>query len=330
MNFNRASRKALKLPMIGILWAAAAWILSPARLWPWGCEGHQAIAMIAEKHMNGHALESANKLLQTEPIDPSLRRFCAGQGLDPMADGSTWADDERSVRPETGPWHYIDVPRGAPRSAVADSCPSSTGCVTSAISRQLELLRSDGTDAKVQADALRFVIHLVGDLHQPLHCTTNNDMGGNCVPVVFFGVPPAMPDPQIEYYRPNLHGAWDFQIIQRMRGNASVGQWAASIEHEFSSQMGAWQKEGVSLEAWVWESHQLAETAAYGQLPNPVPTEKPEPVNSCSADNHVAQRLLKLDEQVSQHYQDAVAPVIDQQIAKAGIRLAVILNQLWP
>ena len=106
-------------------------------------------------------------------------------------------------------------------------------------------------------------------------------------------------------------------------------QWAASIEREFSSQTGAWQKEGVNLEAWAWESHQLAESAAYGRLPASIPTEKPETVVSCSADNHVSQRMLKLEEQVSLRYQNAAAPVIDQQIAKAGIRLAMILNQLW-
>jgi hypothetical protein len=202
--------------------------------------------------------------------------------------------------------------------------------VTSALTHQLELLRSGDTDARTRADVLRFVIHLVGDLHQPLHCTTNNDMGGNCVPIAFFGIAPVMPNPQFETYRPNLHAAWDSQLILRMMGSVSVQEWAASIERKFSSEAGAWQKEGVNLEAWAWESHQFAETAAYGRLPTPIPTEKPEPVKSCSDDNHVAQRLLKLDEQVSQPYQDAVAPVIEEQLAKAGIRLAIMLNQIWP
>ena len=58
-----------------------------------------------------------------------------------------------------------------------------SGCVTSATQHQLELLRSDSTDARTRADALRFVIHFVGDMHQPLHDVTNNDLGGNCVPV---------------------------------------------------------------------------------------------------------------------------------------------------
>ncbi len=106
-----------------------------------------------------------------------------------MADSATWADDLRSVRPEASAWHYIDIPRDAPRSAMAESCPASTGCVTSALQHQLEFLRSDGVDARVRADALRFIIHFVGDLHQPLHCVSNNDLGGNCVPISFFGNP---------------------------------------------------------------------------------------------------------------------------------------------
>ena len=280
--------------------------------------------------MSKHALEMANHILQGAPIDPSLARYCSGQGLDPMTDASTWADDIRGLRPEASPWHYIDIPRGANRDSVAESCPASAGCVTSAIRRQIELLRSDSTDSKVRADALRFVIHLVGDMHQPLHCTTNNDMGGNCVPVQFFDVEPAVANPEYETYRPNLHAVWDTGIIQHIRGSTPTEQWAARLDRQAASKLGAWQKAGINLDEWAWENHQKAETAVYGRLPVSVPVEKPEPVKGCSADNHVAHRMLKLHEQVSQQYVDAVAPVVEEQIAKAGMRLAMILNQLWP
>lgn len=131
--------------------AAAFMVLfSPVRAWPWGCEAHQSVAMIAENHMTAHALEAANKLLRGHPIDPALSSFCSSQGLDLMADSSTWADDVRGSRPETGPWHYINIPREAPRSALAESCPASVGCVTSAIEHQTALLRNDRTDARVR------------------------------------------------------------------------------------------------------------------------------------------------------------------------------------
>jgi len=120
-----------------VLGTALVLLISPVRAWSWGCDGHQAVAMIAEKHMTAHALEMANKILQSAPIDPTLPRWCSPQGLDLMADSATWADDIRKVRPEASSWHYIDIPRDAPRSAVAGSCPASTGCVTSAIKQQL-------------------------------------------------------------------------------------------------------------------------------------------------------------------------------------------------
>ena len=305
-------------------------MLAPAPVWPWGCEAHQAIARIAETHMTRHALETANHVLRSAPIDPSLSRFCGGVGLDAMEDASTWADDVRSLRSETGPWHYINIPRGAPRNAVAKSCPSFTGCVTSAILRNIELVRRDSTDAKVRADALRFVIHLVGDLHQPLHCITNDDLGGNCVPVWFFGSEPIVTNPTEEFFRPNLHAIWDSGIVEHLRGSTPDGQWAATLNHQYISQSKVWGSGGMHLDEWAWESHQLADVAAYGRLPRMIPVEKPEPVSGCSDDHHISERMLKLHEQVSQRYVDAVAPVIDEQIVKAGVRLAMILNQLWP
>jgi hypothetical protein len=330
MKFNDSGRSRGGGVRLWALAAACIVLLSPVRAWPWGCDGHQAVAIIAEKHMNAHALEMANKLLQSQPIDPTLPRFCVGAGLDLMADSATWPDDLRKVRPEASPWHYIDIPRDGPRSAIAESCPASTGCVTSAIEHQVELLRSDGTDPKVRADALRFIIHFVGDLHMPLHCVSNNDEGGNCVPINFFGNPPVEKNPQYETYAPNLHAIWDYAIIQRMKGQEPVAQWAASLDQQFSSQDAAWVKAGVNVEDWAWEGHELADTVVYAKLPVGIPVEKPVPVKSCSDDNHVSTRLLKLNEQVSQQYVDAVAPTINEQIAKAGVRLAMVLNSIWP
>jgi len=272
----------------------------------------------------------ANKVLQASPIDPTLARYCPSVGLDMMADASTWADDLRSTRPEASPWHYIDIPRDAPRSALAESCPASTGCVTSAIAHQMELLRSDATDARTRADALRFIIHFVGDMHQPLHCVTNNDLGGNCVPVEFFGAAPMETNPQRETYAPNLHAVWDYRIIQRMKGTESTAQWAASLDQQYSSQASGWEKAGINLEDWAWEGHELADSVVYAKLPVAIPVEKPVPMKSCADDNHASTRLLKLHEQVTQAYVDAVAPTINEQVAKAGVRLAMILNQIWP
>lgn len=330
MTFNWVGRSARARKTFGALVGACLFLLVPVRAGAWGCEGHQAVAMIAEKHMSAHALEMANKVLQSNPIDPTLSRFCTGATSDLIVYSSTWADDYRKVRPETGPWHYLDLPRDAPRSAMAQACPADGGCVTVALARQIDLLRSDGTDPKARADALRFVIHLVGDMHQPMHCVSNNDEGGNCVPIIFFGSAPVEKNPLFESYSPNLHALWDYGIIVRMKGEETVEQWAASLDQQFKAQDSNWEKAGMNFDDWAWEGHQLADTVAYGKLPVAVPVEAPVPMKSCADDNHISTRMLKLDEHVSQAYVDAVAPTINEQIAKAGIRLAMVLDQIWP
>ena len=150
----------------------------PSRARAWGCEGHQVIALLAEQHLTPHALEMAKKILVESPIDPTLSRYCKEGGIDPLADASTWADDMRGLRPETAPWHYIDIPLGTTSRDIEKFCDPKESCVTRAIKNQLIVLRSANSNPKDRADALRFLIHFVGDLHQPLHAATNNDEGG--------------------------------------------------------------------------------------------------------------------------------------------------------
>ena len=82
--------------------------------------------------------------------------------------------------------------------------------------------------------------------------------------------------------------------------------------------------------AWAWESHQIAQDVTYGDLPVKIAIETPVPVTACSDDNHISTRMLNLHEQVDDSYENAAAAVIQEQLTKAGIRLAVLLNNLWP
>ena len=143
-------------------------------------------------------------------------RFCGATGLDPFVDLATWADDERDVRKETGPWHFIDIPLGASCTDASGACDASTGCVTTAIQQQLDILRNATGTLQDQANALMFVVHFIGDLHQPLHATTNNDRGGNCIPVKFFNRKPRLTNASTGSYKPNLHGVWDTEIVERV------------------------------------------------------------------------------------------------------------------
>lgn len=311
----------------------------------WGCKGHQAVALIAENHLTPHARAVALSILNTFPIDPDLPRYC-GEHSDPFADASTWPDDIRKLRPDTPPWHFIDIPRGAPRSDMAKYCPAqeglpgprqgepgrSNGCVTSALTELARTLRDPRATPQAKADALRFVIHFVGDIHQPLHAITNNDLGGNCVPVTFFGNAPTESNPGSGSFHPNLHSIWDTDILEHLWPDKSSTQVANDLDRKFGGQISAWQKQPADFDAWAWESHELAESTAYGKLPHLLPIEKPRPVKACveNGDSTARDRLLRIDENLSADYQNAAAPVVEEQIAKAGARLAALLNSIWP
>jgi hypothetical protein len=312
---------------LGVVSLAALLFAAPEAK-AWGCEGHQTVALIAKKHLNPRALAMVEKILTDNPIDPTLKRFCASEGLDPMADASSWADDYRTVDPNTAGWHFFDIPRGASRAGIAQFC-SSGGCVVSALEQQIEILRTPSGDPKKQADALRFVIHFAGDIHQPLHCSTNNDRGGNCVPVDYFGKHTNSTDAQTGAYSPNLHSVWDVDIVETIAKGETVDQFAAELDGQFQSQVGSWQKAGLNFDDWAWESHQEAEQTSYGGLPRKIKGESPVPVSTCLDDNNISARMLALHEDLEQPYQDAAGPVVREQLAKAGVRLAMILNQVW-
>jgi hypothetical protein len=310
------------------VFSLVALLFTPPGAKAWGCEGHQAVALIAKKHLNPRALAMVEKILTDNPIDPTLKRYCPSEGLDPMADASTWADDYRERDPNTAPWHFFDIPRGASQSGIDQFC-SSGGCVVSALEEQIKILRMPGADPKKQADALRYVIHFAGDIHQPLHCTTNNDRGGNCVPVDYFGKQTQLMNPETGSYSPNLHSVWDVDIVETIARGETVDQFAAELDGQFQSRVASWQKAGMNFDDWAWESHEKAEQATYGRLPQQIKVESPVPVNTCLDDNNISARMLALHEDLEQPYQDAAAPVVREQLAKAGVRLAMILNQIW-
>jgi hypothetical protein len=297
--------------------------------WGWGCTGHAAVALIAEKHMSPHAQKMVREILQQVPISADLKRYCPQEGLDPLASSATWADDERTLRPETGAWHFLDIPRHAKKGDLSKFCPPG-GCVMSAIAMELMVLRNADAPAQERADALRFLVHFVGDLHQPLHTSSNNDRGGNCVPVGFFGQEPMETNPRTEDYRPNLHGIWDTNILERFTTGETPQQIADDLNAKFENQIRHWQSGRVDVAAWIWEGHRLAEGTVYGQLPAKIPVEPAKEILSCADDDHVSLRMLALHEEVSDKYEQLAKPVVERQLAKAGARLAAVLNSLWP
>jgi nuclease S1 len=300
----------------------------------WGCSGHETVALIALGQLNPHARQMVSTLLAGAPPDPASHRFCKPTGLAPIADLSTWADDEREREPRTAAWHFLDIPLSAGRGSLDPFCGA--GCVSEAIREQVAVLRSgQGTQVERQR-ALLFVIHFVADLHQPLHVATNNDRGGNCFPVGFLRERPRLTHPASGGYRPELHGVWDTQLPERIgrirhgTHDADVRAFAASLSRQYSREIAQWRRQPVDPEAWAWENHKTAVVDVYGGLPKPVAVEPAARVKECSDDNHVSDRLAALQESLQQPYIAEMRPVVREQLAKAGARLAAVLNQLWP
>ena len=331
------ARSFLRAALFACIVLVAA-LSSPAPARAWGCQAHQMIALLAEKHLTPHALATVQEILSSNPIDPGMKRICKDRSLDAMADSSTWADDIRAERPETSLWHYINIRfgatlRGAGKNVdevVDQFCDPQESCLTRATAEQFAILRATETDPRKKADALRFVIHFVGDLHQPLHNSTNNDQGGNCVPVNYFGVLPQLRNPRTETYLPNLHAIWDYDILARATTGKSTEQDAADMDQSYRRKIAAWQKGSADFDAWSWESYQLAWKIVYGKLPVRIPVEVPQAVKSCADNNHVSERMLRLNERIGEPYQKLAVPAIRERLAQAGARLAMLLNELWP
>jgi len=294
---------------------------------PWGCQGHRIVALIALEQLNSHARMEANTLLEGPIYDATLRRFCPASTLPPLADLASWADDVRNQRKETAGWHFIDIPLNGRKKSVTEACPAS-GCVTSAIRQQVEILRSTSASKRQKAEALMFVVHFVGDLHQPLHSADNDDRGGNCVAVAFFDHKPETSGSG-QNYRPNLHGVWDTDLLERVSQGDEPAAFAAALRTEFVADMKRWMRQPVDVDAWAWESHKVAVKTVYGKLPRKIAVEPPRPVESC-ADHDMGKRMYDLHEEIDQRYLRAVSPVIRRQLARAGTRLAALLNQVWP
>ena len=314
----------MRIANVAILLAiSAAALISPSPAHAWGCKGHETVALIAEKHLSPEAKEFVLTLLKENPIDLQLKRYCGSAVNDPMGDASTWADDVRPER-KNGPWHYIDIPRGTARGDgnLVPYC-GKEGCVNEALAAQIAILKNKSVEPAKRAEALRYIIHFVGDLHQPLHSTTNDDEGGNCVPLAYFR---RKPREHAHGFSPNLHSIWDSAIIDRDAEGADSHEYADRLEETYASSFEQWQKAGIHIDDWAWESHEYAESNVYAPLTPKVAIEPPVPVHACTDDNNIGARLLDEHIAIGEPYQDQAAPIAELRVAQAGIRLALILN----
>jgi len=176
-----------------------AWFVVPVTLvvvlqaatpvWAWGRLGHRVIARLAERHMTPEAKAAVAALL--EPGES-------------MADASLWADENRGRLPKTAPWHYVDVPLDQPKyDAKFSGDVSLKGCVVDKINEFRAVVKDKSKSIEERRFALRFLLHCVQDMHQPLHVGDNHDKGGNQTQVQWFD------------RGSNMHRVWDSGIIDR-------------------------------------------------------------------------------------------------------------------
>mgnify|MGYP002622975760 CR=1 FL=1 len=235
----------------------------------WGPVGHRAIAMVASDQLTPAARRAVTALLSRESL----------------ADASTWPDSIRRDRPETAPWHYVNI-------SVLDSvyrperhCPDR--CIIEAIDRQVAILADRRRSDADRRDALRWVAHLVGDLHMPLHAADRGDRGGGDVRLTFEG------------RRYSLHGLWDSGLIDALgHDDASL---AAAIRDDLRQHGDRAVMARGDVVAWAMESHAISRNLVYHALP----------------------QSLELD----RGYLDIVRPALRLQLVRASVRLAAVLNR---
>jgi len=304
----------------------AAIFCTPPFARAWGCKGHQTVALIAEKHLTPEARQFVEKLLGENPIDPKLKRWCGNATPDVMVDASTWPDDVRNER-RNGPWHYIDIPRGKHKGSLEEYC-GADGCVTRAIEEQRIILKDKSADPLKRAEAIRYLIHFVGDMHQPLHAINNGDNGGNCVPVKYLHHEP-LPNPQHperEDYSPNLHQIWDTEIVERDMEVSNPHRYADELDEKFRAQSASWVAADIHVENWAWEVHELAEAEVYDAFSAKIPVEPDVKPKGCSENKHIGKRMFEKHLVADEGYQTRAAKAAETGLAKAGVRLAMILN----
>lgn len=180
--------------------AAACLLFAPPAA-AWGKLGHRLVAGLAEQELSPAARHELARLLAGEP-EPTLAGI------------STWADDLREHDPGLGrrsaPWHYVNIGEFACRYQAADACPGGD-CAVEAIRTQAAILADRGRDDAERLRALKFVVHFIGDLHQPLHAGFARDRGGNTIQV---RVPAAFIPPWANGNPgSNLHAVWDSGLL---------------------------------------------------------------------------------------------------------------------
>lgn len=246
----------------------------------WGATGHRVVASLGERNVSAKTRAALKQLLP------------AGSTL---ADVAMFADKVKAQRPTTKPWHFVDIPKAQAAYDPAKDCKENA-CVAAQVVRHATILKNMNASKKDRLEALKFLVHLVGDLHQPLHAADDKDRGGNDKKV-------SMDKLEAITIRPagNLHAVWDDDVIEAndLPEGAYLNELSALTAEEKKA------LRACTVEDWVNQTHQVGKIA-YEGLPKPD-----------------SKKIYHLDDD----YFEAAMPAADLQLQRAGLRLARLLDE---
>ena len=266
--------------------AAVAASLIPSPALAWGKTGHRVVAAIADTQLSGLARAHVREILG---------------GAESLDEAANWPDEMRAApgdfwQKTATPWHYVTL-----NGIIYDHAPKE-GDALQALNHFREVLRDPKASLSDRQLALRFVVHLVGDLHQPLHVGKCCDRGGNEVKVSWFGKPT------------NLHTVWDSQLVDDEQ--LSFTELASKLErHITNSDVIDWWD--VNPRDWITESAKIRDTVYPAPAPKPARRKlfakrRPAPVPT-----------------LSYAYVYKFTPVMERRLQQGGVRLAAYLNDVF-
>ncbi len=238
--------------------------------------------MLAEDGMTPKARSAVQALLQGD---------AQGNGnvtVGSLAQISTWADDIRTLRPETRPWHYVNIELEEKGYSASADTPN----VVTALEREIAVLADANADRYARQEALKWVVHLVGDLHQPLHVGEDHDKGGNLFKV------------KVNRRTHSLHQVWDFLLIERLHLPEDALRTMLETDLARNPAFLLRNAQGT-VRGWVDETHAKA-SACYLLHGKPM------------------RKGIKIS--LDKDYVQAATLTVLEQLRLAGIRLAFVLN----
>jgi hypothetical protein len=248
----RAHRLFLPLAFATLLSAAPRRAVGTTHARWWDL-GHRVVARLAEPRLTPHTREAVRDIL-------------GGQSI---ADASVWADNIRQYRHDADRLHYVNIPLGDAVYDPVRDCPHGQ-CIIAAIEHDRRVLADAGTSPEERAEALRFLIHFMGDLHQPLHVADDGDRGGNSRTVIFLGHPT------------DLHKVWDGELIDS--SGLSQADYVEYLLGRMQSLDLRALERGTVVD-WAMEGHRIAAEHAY-RLP---------------ADGHIGRAYLEANRPIIDH-----------------------------